>query len=129
MYYENYVNAKKKRKLKDADITRATGITSSTLSEWKKGKYTPKADKLQAIADALDVSVEFLITGKDWNPEKLDPDLAAAAAVLSNDVTLMMIAQTAAKLNQEGREKVLAYTKDLLASGLYIFSDAASSAS
>lgn len=30
-----------------AQVSKETGVASSTLSEWKKGKYTPKLDKLQ----------------------------------------------------------------------------------
>lgn len=42
-----------------------TGIAQSTLSDWKKGKSTPKADKLQKIADLFNVSLEYLMTGED----------------------------------------------------------------
>lgn len=127
MYYENYVKAKKLRNIKDADVTRATGITSSTLSEWKKGKYTPKADKLQAIADFLKVSIEYLVTGKEYDdPPRMDPDTAAAVAAISGDMTMMMIVSMTSKLNREGKEKVLAYAKDLFASGLYILSQESS---
>jgi transcriptional regulator with XRE-family HTH domain len=42
-----------------------TGIAQSTLSDWKKGKSTPKADKMQKIADLFSVSVDFLMTGKE----------------------------------------------------------------
>ena len=42
-----------------------TGIAQSTLSDWKKGKSTPKADKMQKIADLFGVSVDYLMTGKE----------------------------------------------------------------
>ena len=42
-----------------------TGIAQSTLSDWKKGKSTPKADKMQKIADLFNVSVDYLMTGKE----------------------------------------------------------------
>ncbi|MPN11830.1 hypothetical protein SDC9_159138 [bioreactor metagenome] len=40
------------------------------LSEWKKGSYTPKQDKLQKIADYFGVTVDYLMTGKEIKPEK-----------------------------------------------------------
>lgn len=46
-------------------VAKETGITTATLSNWKQGKYTPKQDKLQKIADYFGVSVDFLITGKE----------------------------------------------------------------
>lgn len=39
-------------------VSKETGISRSTLSDWKKGRSTPKGDKLQAIADYFGVSVE-----------------------------------------------------------------------
>ena len=45
-------------------VGKETGIQTATLSEWKKGKYTPKANKLQKIADYFGVSLEYLTTGE-----------------------------------------------------------------
>lgn len=50
-------------------VAKETGVTTATLTNWKKGKYTPKQDKLQKIADYFGVSIEYLMTGKD-EPEK-----------------------------------------------------------
>lgn len=36
-----------------------TGIASATISNWKSGKYTPKDDKVQKIADFFEVDIEF----------------------------------------------------------------------
>lgn len=44
-------------------VCKATGISTATLSDWKKGKYTPKTDKLQKIADYFGVPLEYLQTG------------------------------------------------------------------
>ena len=41
-------------------VSKATGIPTATLSNWKAGRYTPKQDKLQKIADFLSVSLELL---------------------------------------------------------------------
>lgn len=46
-------------------VCKGTGISTSTLSNWKAGRYTPKQDKLKKIADFLGVSVDYLITGKE----------------------------------------------------------------
>ena len=70
--YEIYEKILRERGLRGADVTRATGIASSTLTDWKKGRSTPKADKLMLIADFLGVSMKYLTTG--------EPDAARAAA-------------------------------------------------
>lgn len=51
--------------LKNADIARETGISNMTLSDWKKGKSTPKQDKLMKIADYFGVTMEYLMTGEN----------------------------------------------------------------
>ena len=63
--YEIYQRLLDENWLKNADIARATGISNMTLSDWKRGKTTPKTDTMQKIADFLGVSVDYLITGKD----------------------------------------------------------------
>lgn len=45
-----------------AQVSKETGVASSTLSEWKKGKYTPKLDKLQKIADFFNVPIDYFST-------------------------------------------------------------------
>lgn len=61
--YEIYCKLRDEKGVKDADVVRATGITKSTFSSWKSGKYTPKNEKLQKIADYFGVSLEYLRTG------------------------------------------------------------------
>lgn len=55
-------------------VGKATGISTSTLSEWKNGKYTPKTDKLQKIADYFNVPVEYLLTGEKKSPDNMSED-------------------------------------------------------
>lgn len=63
--YKIYCELRELNGLKDADIVRETGITKSTFSDWKSGRSAPKQDKLQKIADCLNVSLEYLMTGKE----------------------------------------------------------------
>lgn len=74
--YEIYCKLRDERNLKDADIVRETGITKSTFSDWKSGRSKPKNEKLQKIADYFDVSIDYLMTGKDTS-EPREPQLNA----------------------------------------------------
>ncbi|RZT01206.1 helix-turn-helix domain-containing protein [Cuneatibacter caecimuris] len=68
----------KEKDVRAADVSRATGISSTVFSEWKKGKSTPKQDKLQKIADYFGVSIEYLLTGEvDLYYQEMcdDPDM------------------------------------------------------
>ena len=61
--YEIYKRLRNERGMKDSDVAKATGRGQGVFSDWKKGRYAPKTDKLQKIADCLDVSLEHLISG------------------------------------------------------------------
>lgn len=59
--YEYFEQVLKRKGLKPFDVSKGTGIRSGVFSDWKAGRYTPKADKMQLIADFLDVPVEPLL--------------------------------------------------------------------
>jgi len=64
MSYSVYEKLCKLNNVKTAEVARATGIHPQTFSDWKKGKYTPKQDKLQKIADYFKVSLNYLTDGE-----------------------------------------------------------------
>ncbi|MFR3320344.1 MAG: helix-turn-helix domain-containing protein [Lachnospiraceae bacterium] len=47
------------------ELSRRTGIATSNISDWKKKKTNPKADCLLSICDALEITPEQLLTGKE----------------------------------------------------------------
>lgn len=59
--YTIFCELLRENKVRAADVARATGIATSTLSDWKKGKSIPKADKLRRIADYFNVTVDYLL--------------------------------------------------------------------
>jgi transcriptional regulator with XRE-family HTH domain len=75
--YEIFDNLLKINNVTAYRVAKDTGITYSILSEWKAGRSTPKADKLQKIADYFNVTVEYLI-GKDT---ELEPETEAQKKV------------------------------------------------
>jgi repressor LexA len=75
MGYKIFEELCKKNGVKPFHVSKATGIKTSTLTAWKKGTYTPKADKLQQIADFFGVSFEYLTTGSDPTVYMVKPDV------------------------------------------------------
>lgn len=69
----------KSKGVKPSDVSRATGISTATLSSWKSGRYSPKIGKLQKIADYFGVTVEYLITGDDPGEYYTNPATAKIA--------------------------------------------------
>ena len=62
--YEVFLMLLAKNGLTAADVSRATGIPQTTLSNWKK-RGSCGARNGQKIADFFGVSLDFLMTGKD----------------------------------------------------------------
>lgn len=106
--YENYVKLRDKKGLKDSDVVRATGIGQGVFSDWKKGRYTPKIDKLQKIADFFGVSVDYLTSGKDTAKESIsgkvyyfDDEAAETAQKLYENSDLRMLFDAAQDVDAE----------------------------
>ena len=55
-------------------VSKATGVSQSSLSDWKLGKITPTTKTLQKIADYFGVTIDYLMSGKE-EPEKKGPAL------------------------------------------------------
>lgn len=61
LLYKKYAELRDKAGVTDYEVSKNTGVATSTLSEWKKGTYTPKIDKIMKIAKYFGVSLEELI--------------------------------------------------------------------
>lgn len=87
MYYENFDYLCKANETKPIQVSRETGISTATLTNWKKGNYTPKQDKLQKIADFFNVSVDYLMTGREPE-ENFSDESAYLVAQIRKDTEL-----------------------------------------
>ena len=108
--YEIYQRLLDKKGLKNADVARATGISNMTLSDWKRGKSVPKADKMQKIAEFLNVSVDYLMTGTEKSYSEYDAILDAR---ISEDSELKEAIKKYYSLDSQKKKHILE-TIDLL---------------
>ncbi len=53
-------------------VAKETGVTQSTLSDWKRGRSTPKTDNMKKLADYFGVSLDYLTTGNESTVEELN---------------------------------------------------------
>ena len=84
--YEIFEQLMKKKGVSFSEIARQTGMRPSTLTDWRAGRYTPKQDKLQRIADYFGVSLEYLMTGKkDDDGYYLNPETSRIAQEMFED--------------------------------------------
>lgn len=59
------------RKISAYGLSKGTGISTGLLSQWKKRSQNPSSEKLKIIAAFFEVSVDYLMTGKEnENSEK-----------------------------------------------------------
>lgn len=121
MYYETYATIRDEKGLKDSDVCRMTGIKSPTITDWKKGRYTPKMDKLQKIADALGVSLDRIITGQDTEKESVSgmkyyfsDETAELAQAMYEDNDLRLLADASRKMSQEDIKALTAMAQALI---------------
>lgn len=81
--YEIYEKLLKDKGIRTADVCRATGISSGTMSDWKNGRSVPKQDKIKKIADFFGVPIDIFYTDdfevqtsgqqrEYYNPETLE---------------------------------------------------------
>lgn len=108
--YERFYQLLSRLGKRPADVTKATGLSSTVFSEWKRGKSTPNADKLVKIARYLNTTVEYLVTGETSEP--LPP------VMLSEDEEGLLAAYRS--LNATGKEKAAEYIRDLSENERYI---------
>lgn len=76
MYYDNFEKLCIRDGVNPSKVSKATGISTATFTSWKQGKYTPKQDKLQLVADYFKVSVDYLMTGFSIETAKIDIELS-----------------------------------------------------
>lgn len=79
-------------------VCKETGLTTSTLSNWKAGRYTPKQDKMQKIADYFGVTIDYLMTGEEKESGKkyyLNDETAAIAQDIFENKELRVLFDTA----------------------------------
>lgn len=59
--YEIFVKLLQIHKTTPYAVSKATGISQATLSDWKLSKSIPKTDKMQKLADYFGVTLEYLL--------------------------------------------------------------------
>lgn len=103
-----------KRNLSQADLSKMTGIRSSSISDWLNGKYEPKQDKIAIIADALNVSPVWLIGYDEPSTNQtegyyVDPETAEYAEMLRTRPEARLLFSASRCISKEAMEKAVEY--------------------
>lgn len=75
--YEIFEQLLQKYEITSYKLSQLIGVSQSTLSDWKRGRSTPKQDKLQKIANYFGVTIDYLMTGIEPEQREFNPQLSA----------------------------------------------------
>lgn len=112
--YNKFNELLKQRHLKAIDVARGIGIYSGKLSDWKTGRSTPKLDKLQKIADFLNVPVSYFFEDTLESTLSADETAKLKAVASSMDTTTLEILTNLNKLSKTQKSAILELIKSFV---------------
>lgn len=59
--YQRFVQLLQNKGVTSYRVSKDTGISQTTLSDWKTGRAKPKVDKLMLLAKYFNVPIEFFL--------------------------------------------------------------------
>lgn len=118
--YDRFSELLKEHKISATALAKELNFSPSTFTDWKHGRTTPKADKLQLIANYFNVSLDWLMGNSDIKEKSNmgsyydDPEVAQLANEIKNDPELRILLDAKRSLSKEDMESVINITKSLL---------------
>lgn len=107
MLYEKFEELLQKHNVTAYRVAKETGITTATFTSWKQGKYTPKSDKIQKIADYFGVTIDYFTDKEDGESDApnwaTDKDMRDFKKMLDEDEPIMF---DGVPISPEDKEKV-----------------------
>lgn len=95
------------RKMSQIEFSKRTGISQSTISDWRRKGTNPSSDKIMIICDVLEVSPLELLTGVDGaSPDKEEN---ADFVVLNKKSGEYQMLETYRQLDADARKRVEGY--------------------
>ena len=107
---ERILKVLKNRNMTQAEFAKQVGIATSTISEWKKRKTNPTADKIMDICTVLQITPEQLLTGKGIEDEENIAVASRESRFTPYDIQLV---QDYHGLKEEQQKRLMAYMEAL----------------
>ena len=90
------------------EFSEKTGIPQSTISDWRKKRTNPTAEKILIICKVLNVSPEWLLSGVEQTGEKGNPQSWYA---IDSDTDVGRLVSTFNSLDSSMQERLLGYAE------------------
>ena len=94
------------------DFSAETGISPSTISEWKSKNTNPTSEKIMVICKVLDVTPEWLLSGIE-NTGSRGNNLPWY--VIDKDTEMGQVIRYYHEMNEQQRGRLLGYMEAILA--------------
>ena len=101
----------KEQDMSQKDFSEATGISQSTISEWKSKGTNPTSEKIMIICKVLDVSPEWLLSGVGNNGERSND---IPWYVVDRETEMGEIITEYHKMNSKQRERLVGYIEAMM---------------
>ena len=96
----------RKKRMTQKEFAEKTGISQSTISEWKSKRTNPTSEKIMIICEVLDVTPEWLLSGSDNTGERGNE---LPWFVVSRESELGDLVSAYRSLDEKQRERLLGY--------------------
>jgi len=93
------------------EFAKKTGISQSTVSDWRRKKTNPSADKIMIICEVLDITPYELLL--DTENEKLKEYKHPDFVVINKQSKEYRLIETYQKMSSDAQERMMAYMKAL----------------
>ena len=107
--YERYTIYRDAKNMKDGDVAKKANIPPSTFSDWKSGRCTPKLEKMQKIAAALEMDYTTFV-GPVGRYSALNPNnpllIETTTPTVEIPENVIAFAQRMLKLSKEAQLEV-----------------------
>lgn len=108
--------ARKALKMTQGELAEIIGVTHATLSRYENGIIDPPSSQLQKIADALNVSVDYLMNGViEVNSAYIGPGVAVYRNTSPYGIDLSVledVPEDSYKIKYQDRHTIITVDKD-----------------
>ena len=94
------------------DFSEKTGISQSTISEWKSKRTNPTSEKIMIICDTLRVTPEWILSGSSKTGNRGNE---LPWYVIDRSTEIGMLVTRYRELDEKQRERVMGYLEALTA--------------
>ncbi|MBQ8995543.1 MAG: helix-turn-helix transcriptional regulator [Oscillospiraceae bacterium] len=103
---ERIIKVLKERNMTQVEFAKEVGISTSTISEWKKRKTNPTAEKIMDICYVLQITPEQLLTGEGIEDEEVIAENRPESRFTPGDVQMI---EDYHSLKKEQQKRLMAY--------------------